>query len=588
MATSRDDGGDENEERAPLAATTTTPLDERILSVIRRTRKDDENGNRTLRPATLASELGLSIEEATRELCGLLSAVGGGEEGASFKFERVEMPPPSDNNGGDEAVGSLEVTMTMVFTFPIDFEERAKRHRRRSDYKRRLNVLITGMIKVTKIVVAFGLIISLAILIIAAICLLVAAIVAISRGGGGSGNGGRGNLIRKIRFLFFELRQLLWLYAICGSTTTDAYGRQDPWLREVAGDLAMFLSVCANPGHPFFWMRLANGGMRQRWQRVGRSRGWGGNTQSDMHIDGIAMIRRGTWGHNDDDDGPSHTLRSSSSNEEQQRGLLSIAVEFLFGPSDTDDTGSSSELDKWKFRAAVILMLSSKSPASGISLHDLLPYVDDPPSSVEDPTSIRETLKVVTYFNGKPFYQIGKDKCSDNNMDARFCFPELVAEFDCQTLLSLSSSKFVPPTSLDDTGKFVSILYKEEIELDIGSPIDTFSVTPAWLYEKPFVLTELTQQQFGLCVLLGLLNLVGILWVENATMPGGLFEFSTTGGDGTLVSIASLLVSKLLNILRFYAGFFLALPLFRLAIVLIRNYNCKIRNERRRSFVAAE
>ena len=71
-------------------------------------------------------------------------------------------------------------------------------------------------------------------------------------------------------------------------------------------------------------------------------------------------------------------------------------------------------------------------------------------------------------------------------------------------------------------------------------------------------------------------------------MPGGLFEFSTTGGDGTLVSIASLLVSKLLSILRFYAGFFLALPSFRLAIVLIRNYNCKVRNERRRSFVTSE
>jgi hypothetical protein len=581
MATSIDDDGDENEERAPFSANATTPLDERIIAVIRRTRKDDENGHRTIKPATLVSELGLSIEEATRELCGLLSAVGGGEDGASFKFERVEMPV-EDNYGGEEetVVGSLDVvTMTMVFTFPIDFEERVTRYRRHSDYKRRLCVLIKGITKMTKIVVAFGLIISLAILIIAAICLLVAAIVAISRGGGGGGNGGRGNLIRKIRFLFFELRQVLWLYAICGSTTTDAYGRQDPWLREVAGDLAMFLSVCANPGHPFFWMRLANGGMRQRWQRVGRSRGWGGNTQSDMHIDGIAMIRRGTWGQ--DDDG------SSSSNAEQQRGLLSIAVEFLFGPSNTDDTGSSSELDKWKFRAAVILMLSSKSPGSGISLRDLLSYVDNPPSSVEDPTSIRETLKVVTYFNGKP-YQCGGDQCSGNNMDARFCFPELVAEFDCQALLALCSSIFVPPVSLDDTGKFVSILYKEEIEIDIGSTNDTFSVTPAWLYEQPFVLTELTQQQFGQCVLLGLLNLVGILWVRNATKQGGLFELPITGRDGTLVSIASLLVSKLLNILRFYAGFFLALPLFRLVIVLIRNYNCKVRNERRRSFVTAE
>jgi hypothetical protein len=71
MATSIDDDGDENEERAPFSANATTPLDERIIAVIRRTRKDDENGHRTIKPATLVSELGLSIEEATRELCGL-------------------------------------------------------------------------------------------------------------------------------------------------------------------------------------------------------------------------------------------------------------------------------------------------------------------------------------------------------------------------------------------------------------------------------------------------------------------------------------------------------------------------------------
>jgi hypothetical protein len=36
----------------------------------------------------------------------------------------------------------------------------------------------------------------------------------------------------------------------------------------------MMMSVCTNPYHPFFWLRL--GGMRRRWERTRISRGWGG------------------------------------------------------------------------------------------------------------------------------------------------------------------------------------------------------------------------------------------------------------------------------------------------------------------------
>ena len=67
---------DDDEEQVPL---TSTPLDERILDVVRKAKKND--GHRAVRPALLASELGLSVEESTRQLCGLLAAVGGGEVG---------------------------------------------------------------------------------------------------------------------------------------------------------------------------------------------------------------------------------------------------------------------------------------------------------------------------------------------------------------------------------------------------------------------------------------------------------------------------------------------------------------------------
>jgi len=153
---------DDHDEQAPLD-NNSQPLDEHILAIIRKTKKDEHNGHRTIRPALLASELGLSVEDATKELCGLLSAVGGGNDGASFVFEKVDMP------GQVDGIGTKATTM--VFTFPHDFEERAKKYRRQSDMKQRLQVLTTGLVKFIKVFTAFGLIISLAVLIIAGICL---------------------------------------------------------------------------------------------------------------------------------------------------------------------------------------------------------------------------------------------------------------------------------------------------------------------------------------------------------------------------------------------------------------------------------
>ncbi|KAL3812082.1 hypothetical protein ACHAXA_002779 [Cyclostephanos tholiformis] len=630
---------DDQEEGTPLNSAS---IDDRIIALVRGSRggNDGDDGRRTIRPAHLASELGLSIEEATRELCILLSAVGGGNDGASFEFERVGMPSqtpkPMSNamvDRDDDVAMSKETTtttttttMTMAFSFPADFEERAMKNRRKSDLSRRLRVMSRLIVRALKIFAAFGLVISLAVLIIACICLLVAAVIAMTRGGGGGGgrggDGGRGNqyLMRKLRYLFFQLRQVLWLYAICGSGGVGS--NQDPFLREVAGDLAMMMSVCANPYHPFFWMRL--GGMRRRWGMmtrgggdVSRSRGLDGGLYyaDSRRIDGIAMMRRGTWRASDDDDGDEVprpmrlSFDRSGDDQRQQRGLLSIAVEFLFGPDKTpssvyDDRipSTTSELDKWKFRARVIISLSSKSPGYGVSLRDLLPFVDDPPASLDDPSALSETLRMVTYFNGRPAGNDGEDgEDRRSGMNARFCFPELVAEFDCHSLLSLGSSVYAPPASFDndsDAGNVSSILYKEEGgDYTHGPSIDTSDDTPKYLHEKPYVVTDLTRQQFGQCVLLGLLNYVGIVWIQNATMPGGLMELpvpgnfprsSTAGSTSSLIVIASFFVLKLLNTLRFYAGFFISLPLCRLVIVLIRNYACRKRNERRRKFVTSD
>jgi len=572
------------EEGERLSVTAAAPD---ILEVVRNSSSEnnDDKHCHVVRPAQLVSSLGLSIEDATRELCGLLSAVGGGKDGASFVFEKLKFP-------GAAAAG----TNVMVFTFPHDFEQRALRHRRNADFKQRLRTLSIGIVKVTKIFTAFGLIISLAVVIIAGICLLVAAVIAMARGGHGGGGGHRNHpLMHRVRFLFLELRQILWLYAICGGSMG---GNQDPFLREVAGDLAVMMSVCCgNPMHIFFWMRL--GRMSTRWGRGGEvARRWGGSTYNN-DLDGIAMMRRRTWG--DDNDN-----QTSSDQSNEQRGLLSIAVEFLFGPSDDEDGNTTSatsrrDLERWKYRASIIIALSSSSGGNGVSLRELLPYVDSPPKSADDASALSEVMKIVTYFNGKP---VDCDNGSSDCMEARFCFPELMAEMNhdinatTQKLFSLGSSEFAPSSS----DIYVSVLYNED---DADSSSSTISSSsggiPLYLYERPFVLTELSRQQFGQCVLLGLLNYFGVIWIQNALSPGGLLQLpvvaaavtSASGssrrrkrqGNDAFIAAASFLVLGLFKILRFYAGLFFLIPLTRLVIIFSRNYGVRRRNERRQQFI---
>ena len=108
-------------------------LRSRILTIV----KDSENY--TVRPAKLSSELGISMDEANAELCGLLKAVG---KGSSFHFENI---------GG---------VNSMVFVFPKNFEQRAARYERIRDSKDLLLDTLRVVIKVTKVLTAFGLILS--------------------------------------------------------------------------------------------------------------------------------------------------------------------------------------------------------------------------------------------------------------------------------------------------------------------------------------------------------------------------------------------------------------------------------------------
>ena len=204
----------------------TESLRTKILNVVKST-----GPSYTIRPAKLSAELGISIDDASAELCGLLKAVG---KGSTFSFE---------------SIGGIN---TMVFTFPPDFERKALARQRTEDayafWKDSLEIII----KVTKVLTAFGLIISTIIVSIAGMIAMLAALVALSRGGGNS-RARNNHLTRQMYNLFYTLRQLLWCYAMFGPTEGEG---GDPFFHEAAYDTWLVLSLCCgNPGSMWFWLR---------------------------------------------------------------------------------------------------------------------------------------------------------------------------------------------------------------------------------------------------------------------------------------------------------------------------------------------
>lgn len=503
-----------------------SPLDLRVIEVV-------AANDRRIRPARLATELGISVNDACAELCGLLAAVGGGQDGASFSFEKID----------DQHV--------MVFTFPKDFKTRAYRNRRRDDFYAAAKNAFSILVKFLKIVTAFGLILSLLILCVAAIIGLLAVIVALTRGGGGHHH--RSAVLQRVRSLVFTMRQLLWCYALFG---WEGEG-QDPFLREIAYDLSLAFSVCCgNPGSIFFWLRA-----RQLSRRRGRAfRGWGDRTVNRTSVDGVTLVHRGTWGDDTDDE-----VRTAASPQHgEYRGILSVAVEFLFGPTPSYPGPSTEE--RWKVRAAAIIELTGNNKG-GLLLRNLSPFFDKPPLSLNDTALIvEEGLVIVAHFNGVPANGSSKTLLDD----ARFMFPELVAESSAIYDGSVACSVF------NYDGSYASLLYRKESE----SPMSQHAL-PDHMEEGMYRLTQLSQTQFMHCSLLGGLNLVGAIWLGQSIAHGGLLEVDHSSPSGAFLSHC------LISVLQFYGLLFFAIPATRLALIIALNSVIRKRNDRRRTLAKA-
>ena len=560
-----------NANEAETEELTGPPLDQRILDIVKSMRQKD--GNYVIKPARISAEIGMSVEDAAAELCGLLAAVGGGHDGASFAFEKTS-----------------PTTSTMVFTFPPDFEARAKRRRRQEDLKQYLRELFHVFVKALKIVTAFGLILSLFILTVAAMIGLVVATVAMSQGGN-SNRHQRNMLVQQLRALFYTIRQLLWCYALFGQELEG----QDPFMSEIAYDLALLSSICCvNPGGFFWWYRVGQLNRRRRMARRGWNRGLFGTYASQINsnnpssneletdVEGVFLVRRGDWGHQDDRQQAPTIRRQEFSSQDEHRGLLSLAVEYLFGPSPFDPGPTDAE--KWKLRGAAIVQLLSKDESSGVSLQDLIPYLDDPPKASDQEISkiVAGGLEIVAHFSGTPADRtIETDKNTSvtpvEPHKAKFNFPELMAE-------SQYATRYEPSTITEDNedDSWQSLLYdRSNATTLLGRSTlrtgDSAPALPKFLYERPYKFTKLQPQQVFYCFSLGVINLVGVVWLRASfEPPNGMLQIP----DGS--ALATVVKHGLGPVLYFYARLFFFLPTARLILILGLNKMRKTRNEKRK------
>jgi hypothetical protein len=502
------------------------PLGTRVIAVVQ------DTPDRTIRPARLATQLGISINEACAELCGLMAAVGGGENGATFTFERGTTPP------------------VMVFTFPEDFAKRAIHYRQKQERWLDLQEAGRVAVKALKILTAFGLILSLLILLIAAIVGVIAVLIASQNDRGGRG---RALVLRQLHSLVYTGRQLLWCWALFGPSGGENED-QDPFLRETAYDLALICSICCgNPSSLFFWFRARQLSDRRR-QRL--FRGWAQGSSSDTiavsayGVEGVTLLR-GT---------------EQVGTRAEHRGLLSVAVEFLFGPTPFHP---SVESDKWKLRAAIVVQTCTTS--GGITLQQLAPYTDYPPSSLRQSSkTVEQGIELVAFLNGIP------RRASESLSEAVFIFPELMSE-----------SSAVPAhecASLEDSydGSFLSMLYNIPQMENSRGPRRQSGDLPLFWKEPYYHFTKLSSSQFMYCVFLGMLNAIGVFWLAQS------LQINDNGPDGALGplvkgNLRAIIVGGLVPVLSFYAKLFFVLPAVRLLFVWYLNTLRRQRNMRRES-----
>ena len=593
-----------------------------------------ETPNHVVRPSRVASQLSMSHADATELLCTFLRNVG---SSATFRFESVstsvidESPYESPASG---ATTATKKTMVMTFQFPSDFEKRLHRFQRVSKFRDRLYQLFVILVKLIKIIIALGFILSLLVVTILCTIVLIGAFVALlTQQGRGHDNHSSPLLSpHRVRSIILALRDVLWIYAIFGDSCgccewifgqrqVGDDGRplyhhqqqQDPFFREIAQDLSLLLSVCclgpSGGGFGYFWglhmmqqrQRFMGVDERRRrlWRGWGASRGQETVTSSvnvNTDIPGVYVWNRGgSWRRHSQEDylDQQGLLNEQNGDENITRvGFVSVAIEFLFGPIPF--WPGPSETEKWKLRECFIVHEMSKPNVHGVPFEKFLPYCDHPPSvdQYSDITTsfenqnpnlrfsiISQCLPIITYFAGVPVNGKLDNTITDTNVAANVVFPELMLEAEGDGL-SIYASNFAREENELHSHWSHFLYHHDQSPTGPSTLLTTNTVLknpismdiPTHMHECYHTLTRLSAFQFYLCFCLGILNLVGIL---------GLQRYIQTTTNSILQSV---LIKHFLSIFHIYAWAFLAAPVVRALYIVVLNYRISIRNKRRKQW----
>mmetsp|Transcript_51024 Transcript_51024/g.75735 ORF Transcript_51024/g.75735 Transcript_51024/m.75735 type:complete len:479 (+) Transcript_51024:1-1437(+) len=428
--------------------------------------------------------------------------------------------------------------------------------------------------KLIRALISFGLILSLIILVVAVIVVIIAATIAIARGDGRR-RGGHDHLaglgVRRLYSLYRVIRDFLWIYVFFFADSNN------DGTEGIRNGLLMSSLCCGDMTSPWFWYRAS---MLNRRARMGRGWAGAGGGMDNNRLNTPHGIR-GTWsGNNIPPTQLSQPLRllsrTSSLNGEGEkfRGLLSIFMEFLFGPDDQFQS-NPSEQSIWKLRSKVII------DAGGIvTLEELLPYVDRPPKSIQDTS---QCMWIVSHFNGLPYQEHNDGDMADGGSSCvrnKFRFPELMLE--SSSVDYNYNAKEWYHTDASSNSSWSSLFYSSNhtIQHTSGTTSSSSSsqpITPRYLIEQTRVLTKLTKEHFTYCIALGVVNFFGIAWLRNTIDDALLRTISSDSSAGMVVS----LVKSAIWMLYLYSWLFFALFLARMLVILPYNKIVSMRNGRR-------
>ncbi len=489
------------------------PLDDRVMEAVK------ASENYTIQPVTLASALGISIDDATMELCGLLRAVG---TTASYRIDDLHRE---------------------TFVFPADFEKRARAHRRGRQTKATLQAILRMLWKVIQIVVAFGLLLSL----LTVGLVVITALILSSRQ-----QHSRDRIHHFIRRSLVTLQQLLWIYSI----NNHYVGVNNPLLSDNIQAIWLGIGICCtrNPLNSIYLCFRAH---RLARRRRFATRGWGTTVTTttpagrnhENRCHSLPLTTR--W--------LAENTQSSFEEPQSQRGLLYILVEFLFGP--LSQTEGKNDLWKWKLREYIIV-----SNGFRLTLAQLQPFIDNPGLS----SHIPQTLDIIYHFHGKP--DITTNHQENENGDAMYT----------QYTFSELQSTYTQTNHIDDSdlskwqhhwfpsNNFFS-LYDTETT-PISNINNNNNILPTYLRENYHALTKLSLDEFKLCSILGVINLIGVHWLKYTLIP-----------QNKALPLRWLL-KPFSSLLMHYSYLFMALPILRLLFLTLLNIQIQRRNQLRYNY----